>query len=263
MRARCLPLAVAALLCCGVALAQDDFQQFQDLLDRGLYNSAALVAGPELIADHPQDRRAHALYARALLLSGDIGSARGALDSMLALGDDHEPQTADELQLAGLILAEEGNAAEATALLARAFGQSGFYVHAMDWGRLAWQSGDSGQAEEAYRAAADTPRGQREPWPWLDLGRLLLFQGRLDEAEAALEQAIAVYEAFDSGVSLPSPAYVESFYRLGQLAEARLEAGGETQWLSTAIGNYQNALVGDPNYVPAQKALARLLDTEP
>lgn len=256
-------LLCALLLLSTQAQAQDAFQQLEDLLDRGLYNSAALVAGPALVEANPGNRRAFELYALALLLSGDTEAAREALDTMLRLGDSPEPVTASELQLTGLVLAEEGNPAEAAALLEQAFNLSGSYEHAMAWGRLAWQSGDSDQALAAYRAAAQTEVGSREPWPWLDLGRLLLFREELDEAEAALEQAITVYETYDTGLSLPSPAYVEAFYRLGQVAELRYAATEDPAWLAAASSNYQNALVGDPNYAPARSALERLQANEP
>src|SRR5690554_6199286 len=197
------------------------------MLERGLYNSAALVAGPALVEAHPAERRAHELYARALLLSGDAAAARDSLDEMLLLGDP-EPVSASELNLAGLISAAEGDALTAVPLLRAAFELADSYVYAMDWGRVAWQAGQTAEAESAYLAAADTVRGEREPWPWLDLGRLLLFQDRLDEAEEAFEQAISVYETFDTGGNLPSPAYVEAFYRLGQVAERRYgETGAE------------------------------------
>ncbi len=255
--------AAALLLAATSAQAQDAYQQLADLLDRGLYNTAALVAGPALVEASPEDPRAFELYARALLLSGDVTAARDAFDTMLRLTASELPESASGLHLAGLLLAAEGESAQAAGLLEQAFRQSGSYQQAMDWGRIAWQAGDPQQAEEAYRSATETEQGAREPWPWLDLGRLLLFQDRLDEAEEYLEQAIAVYEAFDTGVNLPSPAYVEAFYRLGQLAEKRHAASGENALLQNAINNYRNALVGDPNYAPAQTALQRLTATQP
>lgn len=238
-------------------VAQNAFQQMEDLIDRGLYNSAALVAGPALVEVNPDSRRAFELLARALLLSGDVSGAREAVDEMLRRGAD-EPSAPSELQLVALLLAEEGQPAAGVPLIEAAALQTGSYEYAMDWGRIAWQAAYSEQAELAYRTAAETPRGQREPWPWLDLGRLLLYQGRLDEAEAALEQAIATYEAFDTGASLPSPAYVEAFYRLGELEERRHALSGSAADLARAASNYRSALVGDPNYGPARRALERL-----
>lgn len=255
-----------AFVLAGLALApvhaQNAFQQLEDLLERGLYNSAALVAGPALVEANPDNRRAFELYSRALFLSGDQTGAREALEAMLRLGPA-EPVSPSELQLTALILAEEGEPALAAPLLQTAASQTDSYEYAMDWARVSWQMMDVEQAELAYRTAAETPRGQREPWPWLDLGRLLLFQGRLDDAEVALEQAIATYEAFDTGASLPSPAYVEAFYRLGELEERRLEQGSANSSLARAASNYRSALIGDPNYRPAQRALERLESGQP
>ncbi len=176
---------------------------------------------------------------------------------MLLLGSP-EPETASELNLVGLIHAAEAEATQAVPLLEAAFLLDERYAYAMDWGRVAWQAGQLEAAETAYRAAAETSRGQREPWPWLDLGRMLLFQDRLDDAEIALEQAIAVYESSDTGGNLPSPAYVEAFYRLGQVSERRHGESGDAALLQQAASNYRNALVGDPNYGPALDALQRL-----
>lgn len=250
------------LLMAGTVRGQNEFTQLENMLERGLYNSAALVAGPALVESHPEDRRAHELYAQALLLSGDPAAARASLDAMLLIGEP-EPVTASELNLAGLIGAAGGEAAASLPLLQAAFAAEARYGYAMDWGRVAWQAGQLDQAEAAYHAAAETELGQRQPWPWLDLGRLLLFQHRLDDAESALEQAIAVYEAFDTGGNLPSPAYVEAFYRLGQLAERRHRESGDGALLQQAASNYRNALVGDPNYGPALNALQRLETTTP
>lgn len=251
-------LALVLLLLAPAAVhAQNDFQQLEDLLERGLYNSAALVAGPALTEANPDSRRAFELYARALFLSGDQAGASEALEEMLRRGPA-EPVSPGELQLTGLILAEDGEPALAAPLLQTAAVQTGSYEYTMDWARVAWQAMDLEQAELAYRTAAETERGQREPWPWLDLGRLLLFQDRLAEAEEAFEQAIATYEAFDTGASLPSPAYVEAFYRLGELEERRFALDGSNSSLARAASNYRSALVGDPNYRPAQRALERL-----
>ena len=250
------------LLAPAAGMAQNEFQQIEDLLERGLYNSAAQVAGPVLIEANPDSRRAYELYARALFLSGDHEGASEALEEMLRRGPA-EPVSPSELQLTGLLLAEDGEPALAAPLLQTAAVQTGSYEYTMDWARVAWQAMDLEQAELAYRTAAETQRGQREPWPWLDLGRLLLFQDRLDEAEEALEQAIATYEAFDTGASLPSPAYVEAFYRLGELEERRHELGAANSSLARAASNYRSALVGDPNYRPAQRALERLEESQP
>lgn len=262
MRFRHLITGMLLAASAGLAFAQDAFQQLEDQLSRGLYNSAALVSGPALVEANPEDSRAWELYARALLLTGDVTAARDAIDTALRLVPLTE-QPASARNLLGLILAEEDELPAALPLLRQAATDSGSYLYALDWGRTAWQAGDLEQAEEAFLAAAVTTRGQREPWPWLDVGRIRLIQDRLTEAEEAFEQAIAVYEAFDTGTSLPSPAYVEAFFRLGQIGERRFERSGDPADFEQARVNYSNALVGDPNYGPALQALVRLDQNRP
>lgn len=249
-------------LLCGFTFAQEEFSQLEDMLARGLYNSAALVAGPALVEAYPEDRRAFELYARALLLSGDAEAAADAYGAMLQLGEP-EPVTASEKHLAGLIMAGRGDPAAAAELLEAAFRESGEYRYAMDWGRIAWEAADFSAAEAAYLEATATERGSREPWPQLDLGRLYLFSDRLQEAAEAFEQAISIYEAFDTGSNLPSPAYVEAFFRLGQVRERQYALENDPALLQQAADNYRNALIGDPNYGPAQAALERLADSAP
>lgn len=254
--------AALLLATLGQAAAQDALQQLEDQLSRGLYNSAALVSGPALVEANPEDSRAWELYARALYLTGDVTGAREAVDTAVRLVPAAE-RPPSLLNLLGLVLAEEDELTAALPLLRQAATESGSYVYALDWGRIAWQAADLEQAEEAYLAASATARGQREPWPWLDVGRIRLIQGRLAEAEQAFEQAIAVYETFDTGTNLPSPAYVEAFYRLGQIGEQRFEQSGDPADFEQARVNYSNALVGDPNYGPALEALVRLEQMRP
>lgn len=251
-----LTLAFLGAACAGFA-GEDAYAEVEDLLERGLYNSAALVAGPALVEKLPEDRRAWYLQALALFLSGDVREARTAADMMLQLGPD-VPEDPAEARLLGLLLAAEHDTAAAIPLLEQAFRETGGYQEAMDLGRIAWQAGDTETALGAFRAAAATPRGSREPWPWLDQGRILLHAGDLDGAEEALLKSIEVYEAADVGTDLPSPAYVEAFFRLGQLEEERWRASGSSGHLEQARINYRNALTGDPNYGPAQDALEAL-----
>ncbi len=246
----------ACLLLLGTSLAQDEFDVMRGLLERGLYNSAAQVNGPALLAANPADREARLLYSRALMLAGDLTTARDVFEPLLGqLENIAEPA---ELNLAGLLLATEGNLAAALPLLERAWSISGSYAHAMDLARIAWQAYRLEEAVDAYLEASQTERGRTQPWPWLNIGRIRLAEGRLDDAERAFEQAIVVYETYDPGELLPSPAYVEAFYRLGTVFELRYADNGATAELNSARAHYQSALTGDPNYGPALAALERL-----
>lgn len=242
--------ALLAITLAGAALAQEaELRQMRDLLARGYYNSAARLDGPNVVAAYPDDAEARFLYARALYLSGDADGARDELQRARQLRE-HEP--VEYLHLDGLLRAAEGDRAGALAALREAFQDSGAYEHAMDWARIAWQLGELDTALEAYALAAQTQRGRREPWPHLDRGRILAFRGDAQEAIEALERAIEVFEEEDAGASrLPSPAYVEAFYRLGRVYE-RL---GD---LERADLNYRAARSIDANYTPAAAALEAL-----
>ena len=233
-----------------MGLAQPAFNQIRDLIDRGYYNSAAQLNGPELIAEYPDVPEAHFLYAKALYLTGDVAAARARLDHAIELaGNEVDPEM---VHLNGLLRAAEGDAAGALRALRTAFVRSGRYSHAMDWGRVAWQVGEYQDAIDAFTAAADTPRGARELWPHLNRGRILIYLGETELATDALREAISVFEAVDpGGARPPSPGYVEAFFRLGQAYEAlgRLEEA-ETY--------YRAARSTDPNYTPAAAALDRI-----
>lgn len=239
-----------ALWLASSALAQPEFDQIRDLIERGYYNSAAQLNGPELIAQYPQSPDAHYLYARALYLTGEIAPARAQLEEAIALaGSEEKPEYA---HLNGLLRAAEGDAAGAVRALRNAWVRSGRYGHAMDWGRIAWQVGEYQDALDAFTAAADTPRGKTQLWPHLNRGRILLYLGQAELAIDAFRQAIAVFESNDpGGARPPSPGYVEAHFRLGEAYEAlgRYE---------DAEASYRAARSTDPNYTPAAAALDRV-----
>ncbi|MDZ7708103.1 MAG: tetratricopeptide repeat protein [Trueperaceae bacterium] len=247
-RAALVAIVAAALL--GLSSGQGDpASAMRDLLARGYYNAAAQLEGPNLVQQRPDDPEAHYLYARAAWLTDDLTTARRELDAALALvGSPPAPY----VHLNGLLRAAEGDAEGALRSLENAFLRSRDYQHGMDYGLIAWREGRLETALSAYAAAAETTRGQREPWPHLNRGRILARVGRSDEAVEAFEMAIEVFERSDpGGVVPPSAAYVEAFYRLGRLREA---AGD----LARAEQDYKAARSIDPNYTPAIQALDAL-----
>ncbi len=238
------------LLALGTATARDAaFAQMHDLLTRGYYNSAAQLNGPNLIQRFPDDPEAHLLYARALYFVGDVAGASARLAQATERVGSGVP--ADHVHLGGLIRAAQGDAAGAVRPLHNAFLRTRSYEYAMDWARVAWQAGMYEEAIDAYAAAALTDRGRTEPWPPLGRGRLLASLDRTEEAIAAFELAILVFEANDPGGALPSPAYVEAYFRLGEAYEG-------LGLLTSAEAAYKSARTADPNFGPAVRALDRL-----
>jgi tetratricopeptide (TPR) repeat protein len=243
--------ALATILALAPLLAQaqnDPLAEMQRLLDEGFYALAAQFEGPRLIAEFPDLPEAHFLFAYALYLTGDARAAQ-ALRRALELSGEPQPRY---LWLDGLLRAQEGDFAAAKRLLESAFTQSRTYVIAMDWGRVAWQSGDFADALRAFEAAAQTEPGRCcEPWPHLNRGRLLLLEGRFQEALLAFDQALDILDATDTDGGLPSPAYAEAFYHLGRIHEALGD-------LASATANYEAARSSDPTHGPTLAALARL-----
>jgi len=220
----------------------------KELLNGGYYALAAQVEGPRAVKTNPQSAQAHLLYARALYLVGNLESAQTQLGRAKTLAAT-PTERRSVAQLDALLGAAQGDAARGARLLEGVFEAAPTYQVAMDWGQVAWQGGDLRTALRAYRAAAATPEGQNEPWPTLNTARLLLQQGRYEAALAPLEATLTRLEERPS--PRPSPAYVETFYRLGQAHEA---LGG----VQEAVSNYQAARSADPDYTPAGDALARL-----
>lgn len=249
-------LTLCLTLCGGVLAQSDPVAALHELLRGGYYALAAQVEGPRVVRARPRSAEARLLYARALYLSGSVGEAARQLAAAREL--PATPQQRRSLgHLNALVRAAQGDAAGAARQLAALFRAAPDYEVAMDWGQVAWQGGDLRAAERAYRAAAATPRGQGEPWPTLNLARLLLQAGRFEAALAPLEATLTRFEGatltrFEGDPNpRPSPAYAETFYRLGQAHEALGD-------LQAALPNYQAARSVDREFAPAEEALERL-----
>lgn len=243
--------ALVLLMLLSHALAQTDaVRDLRNLIEGGDWHTAAAVNAPAVLAQWPQNREAHYLFAHALLLSGQVAAAAESLTTANALARDGIP--AEHLHLRGLILAEQGEAREGAAQIRAAFALQPRYRYAMDWGRTAWQAGDWSQAEDAFVAAGQTDEGLLEAWPALARGRLLAAQGRHEEAVRAYLTALHRYEMHDtSEPRLPGPAYVEAWFRLGLTYEALAS-------LEEAVAAYRTARSIDPNHGPSVLAFDRL-----
>lgn len=247
---RFMKLTVFLIACYLVtALAQTGLEQMRSSLAEGQYSLAAQVTGPNLVRDLPNEPEAHFLYASALYLTGNLTTARQELDLALALGS--QPPDPHYDQLNGRLRAAEGDTEGALQLLKNAFVRSQDYEIAMDWGTVAWSAGRFSDALAAYQAAGTTPRGARELWPQLNSGRILESQGDFEAAKQAFKQAIAISSANDTGAGLASPGQVQAYFLLGRVDE-------QTGDFVSAKSNYEAAISLDPNYTPAQDALAEL-----
>lgn len=226
----------------------DSVASLRELIAGGYYALAAQVDGPQVVRAHPESGEAHLLYAQALYLVGNLEAAAAQLNRAKGLADGPDLNQG-VTRLEALVQAAQGNPQNAVRMLARLFDTSGDYEVAMDWGQVAWQSGNLEGALRAYRAAGDTALGETEPWPSLNAARLLLLQKNYADAITTLETTLTILEGDSS--PRPSPAYAEAFYRLGEAHEAL----GEDD---DAISNYQAAISVNPDYLPADEALKRL-----
>lgn len=250
MKRSTLLLALLLTATSGTQAQADPVAALEDLLRGGYYALAAQVEGPQVVRARPRSAAARLLYARALYLAGD--TERAARQLAAARNLPATPALRRSLgHLGALVGAAQGDTARAARRLADFFRAAPSYGLAMDWGQVAWQGGDLEAAERAYRAAASTPQGQREPWPTLNLARLRLQRGDYEAALAPLETTLTRLEGDRDPSPRPPPPYAETFYRLGQAHEAL----GDPQ---EAQLNYQAARSADPGYTPAEEALARL-----
>jgi O-antigen biosynthesis protein len=232
-----------------ISLAQSSVTDIRQAIQDGLYTYVAQVLGPEILEREPNNPEAHLLFAYALYYTGDVAQARLEFDKAEVL---KIPPSSEVFHLHGLLKASQGDVNSALDLLQQAFEESQDYQIAMDWGRMAWEDGQTEVALEAFSQAAQTPFGQTQMWPELNRGRILhLTLKDYDAAIAAYDQAIQIFFDDNNPVGQASPGYVEAFFRLGQVYEALGD-------IDTAKSSYDAAIDVDANYLPALTALERL-----
>ncbi|MEY4529291.1 MAG: hypothetical protein RLZZ156_12 [Deinococcota bacterium] len=237
------------LLFVGVATAQvTDLAVLRSRIEQGDFLSAI----PKLEAHvkvRPSDAEAYFLLSRALYLAGGavyLSRAEDAINQCFRLSNLPRPESYWQR---GLIRAGTNRFKDALLDLRVASSSSTranpkeVYRYAMDWGAVAWRSGDLTQALEAYRRAVRLDPIQA--LPWLHQGTLLLSLEDAKEAEAALSKAIGLMQA------QKHPALAEAFYWRGVALERqnKLEAAKE---------NYRRALEQNPSHVAAKMALEAL-----
>jgi tetratricopeptide (TPR) repeat protein len=220
------------------------------------FDQALSVLGP-LRATDPRDARLAQLEARALVGSGRRADA---ISTLRALADADADQPSVYLSLAD-VLAEDGRAAEAHAVLDRAAVRfPGAASVPFQRGALYERAGDYARAEEAFRAVVAREPAHAQALNYL--GYMLAERGeRLDEAVALIQQALAI----DPG----NGSYLDSlgwaYFKLRRYEDARNYLAEAASQLPTnsvvqdhlgdalaalgrhaeAIGAWQRALAGD------------------
>ncbi len=244
-------LGVLLFVIYSISLAQAEIEQIKTDLDNGVYALAANISGPKAIEIYPNNPDAHFLYAYSLYLLSKYDTARLQLNIALNLNSQYNSSYEN---LNGLLLASEGDTYLARQVLKKAFEKNRKYEFAMDWAKVAWQSGHFDEAIDAFRLAALTSKGKTEGWPMLNIGRILHSQNDFEKAIEAYKKAISLFDAQDNAIgrsSLPSPGYVETFFQLGRIYE---ELGD----VKRAKAYYNSAKNSDPDLVAARVALERL-----
>ena len=115
-----------------------------------------------------------------------------------------------------------------------------------DLGRIQEAEGDYASAADSYRSAMDLDPALDYRWR---LGRALRMAGRLEEAEAGLEQALGL-----------RPAAPHLHLQMAYVREARGDVPGAVERLRSALEAWENA---DEAFEPAREARERLGELRP
>jgi tetratricopeptide (TPR) repeat protein len=199
----------------------------------------------------PADAEAHFLLSRAYYLSGGVVNLGRASDHIKAAFKASSPRLEYYWQQ-GLILAAQGKVQLALSNLrvaasgeVRLSSVKDAYLFAMDWGSVAWRSGDLRQGLEAYRRAAKVDVIQ--PFPWLNQGIINLSLNEPERAEPLLTRAVILFQEH-----FPKhPGHAEANYWRGRA----LELLGKYE---AARGAYRAALTLNPRLAVAKDALDSL-----
>jgi Flp pilus assembly protein TadD len=246
---RCLILLILSLSSV-LAQASTDLNVMRNRLEQGEFLSVI----PRLEAHlrvKPSDAEAHFLLSRAYYLSGGVVNLGRAADQIKSAfrvppprlefywqqGLVHAAQGKTQLALSSLRVAASGDP--------KSSGVKDTYRFAMDWGAVAWRSGDLRQALEAYRRAVRIDGSQ--PFGWLNQGVIYLSLSEPERAEPVLERSVTL---FALGYN-KHPAYAEAQFTRGRTLEqlGRFDA---------ARLAYRSALSLNPNMQIARDALDAL-----
>jgi protein O-GlcNAc transferase len=187
----------------------------------------AIAAHRHAIALRPDYAVAHLQLGNVLKRQGKLGEAAAAYRHALAL----KPDLAEACNNLGVVLQSQGKFVEALDAYERAIKlRPGDLEAAYNRAVALQQQGSRDQAEAAYR---DILRQGPNRFVYVNLGALLQEQGRLDEALAAFDAALAL-----------DPAYTEAHFNRGVVLA---QQGRPEQ----AVEAYSAAVRLRPDYVEA------------
>ncbi len=248
---------VLVLICCLASMTSPSLAQNMDLpaLRLRIDQGDPLSTIPKLeehLKSRPNDPEALFLLARAYYLAGGSVNLNRAEVSIKACFRVMNVPKPEHHWQAGLIYAAQNKYKDALAALKIAASSTNAssrdtYRFSMDWGSVAWRSGDQRQALDAYRRAARSEPMQ--PLPWLHQGVILLALNYPEQAESPLSRSISLMQA--AGYQRNHPSFAEAYYWRGKVFETLGK-------YDAAKDNYRKALEGNPQHRAAKDALSSM-----
>ena len=206
-------------------------------LDGKQLNSALVLKKAELLG--PLDEKDRYLLALAYIAIGRKNLAQAELEKLAQMN----PSSAVYPYWLSRLLYRKTDLQQALLYARQAVRLDSAFMKGYDQLGLCYAGlNQPDQAIEAYRTAIRLNREQSLKWPWpaMNLGTLYLRLERLDEAEAALRESLAV-----------EPQFPVAHLRMGRV----LESEGH---IDQAIEELKEAARFDPTYPEPHYALARI-----
>jgi tetratricopeptide (TPR) repeat protein len=202
-----------------------------------LAETEPVLTGIRLLdASAPQGPLGEVYRSAAVARMATAAAAVDHLEKMLAAAQPPEPEPWLDLVQGQLKLRRFAEADRTASTLLERFPAQ---AQARDW--LALARAGQGKTDEAIEILGQAGAGRIDAE--YNLGRLLAFRGRAQEAEEHLARAVAA-----------RPNLVAAWYNLG---EVRASLG----WTDNALGCWRHALEIDPTHTASYLALARTLLT--
>ncbi len=242
--------ALLLLVSGAVAQTASDLTALRARLEQGDFLST-IPRLEAFLRAKPGDGEARFLLGRAYYLAGGVVNIGRAADQLRLALRAPAPRLEVYWQQ-GLVLAAQGKTQLALSNLrvaangeVRASSVREVYRFCMDWGAVAWRSGDLRQALEGYLRASKVDASQ--PFAWLNQGVIYLALNEPERAEPVLTRAVTAFS-----ITAPKhPAFAEAQFNRGRALEllGRFDA---------ARSAYRAALALNPKLQSARDALETL-----